>query len=401
MTIWRRRILDRQLLMLVVLGCLAVNQFRIVLVIAGIILRRPGLADFGNYYLYARVGLHQGWNHLYDTAAQQHEWVGLGGAAVVPWFPIIYLPPLAWVAVPFTFLPLPLAFAIWSALLVGCVLLTWRLVAPRHPAVARWTALGAMLAIVPVPYALLLGQVLIMELAAVAVAWWLLAKERDVLAGVLLIALVFKPQIAILLPLVLLAIGRWKAAAAWLAGTSVVAALAFITTGPDGVHEYIRRLGDAASAAPQFFVATQLTIAGFLGRGPLTVALTAVLVMLTLVAARRNRSDGPSLPVACALVGSMLITPYLHSQDLATLLLAGGIALHGRLDQGRIWMLVAGYLLLLAISYWGFGSLGSVLGAMLLIVEATGLLLAALFPMSASALQGRSPFVAVPLDRSA
>ena len=398
----RGRLTNRPVLTLAVLSALAVNQLRVALLNWGMTLWRPGFADFGNYYLYARVGLHHGWNHLYDAAAQQQEWLRLGGDAVIPWFPIVYPPPLAWLVVPFTILPLPLAFACWSALLVACLLLTWSLVAVRHPRLARWSALAGMLAIASVPYALLLGQVLVIELAALAVAWWLLSKERDVLAGIVLIGLVFKPQIAILLPVVLLVIGRWRAVAAWLAGSSVLAAIALITTGLDGVHEYLRRLAEAASAAPQFFVPTQLTIAGFMGRGPLTLALTGVAVVITIVAARRNRLEGPSLPVACALVGSMLITPYLHSQDLATLLLAGGIALHSSLDPRRRWMLATGYVLLLAISYWGSGSPGQILGAMLLIGEAGWLLLAALVPASGSSTtQGLSPFVEVPLDRSA
>lgn len=397
----RRRAVSRPALTFAVLSVLAVNQLRIALASWGMTLRRPGFADFGNYYLYARVGLHQGWTHLYDATAQQQEWLRLGGGDVIPWFPIVYPPPLAWIVVPFTVLPLPLAYACWSALLIACVLLTWRLVAPAHPRLGRWSALAGLLAIGSVPYALLLGQILIVELAAVAVAWWLLSKERDLLAGVVLIALVFKPQIAILVPPGLLIIGRWKAAAAWLAGTSVVGGLALITTGPDGILEYIRRLGDAATAAPQFFVPTQLTIAGFLGRGPLTVVVTAALACLALLAAWRNRHGGPSLPLACALMGSMLITPYLHSQDLATLLLAGGIARHDRLDRPRAWMLAGGYGLLLAISYWGFGRLGSVLGAMLLIAEAGFLLLAALLPVSGDAAQRPAPFVQVPLDRSA
>ncbi|HYY45941.1 MAG TPA: glycosyltransferase family 87 protein [Candidatus Angelobacter sp.] len=397
----RGRIINRSVLTFAVLSALAVNQLRVALLNWGMTLWHPGFSDFGNYYLYARVGLHQGWNHLYDTAAQQQEWLRLGGDAVIPWFPIVYPPPLAWIVVPFTVLPLPLAFACWSALLVACLLLTWRLVAPRHPRLARWSALTGMLAIASVPYALLLGQVLIIELTAVAVAWWLLRRDGNILAGIVLIAILFKPQIAMLLPVVLLVIGRWKAVAAWLAGSSVVAAIALITTGLDGVHEYIRRLGDAASAAPQFFVPTQLTIAGFLGRGPLTIALTAVVVVITIVAARRNRLEGPSVPVACALVGSLLITPYLHEQDLTLLLLAGGIALHSRLDQRLTWMLAAGYVLLLAISYWGFGSLGPILGAMLLTGEAGFLLMAALIPISGSTAQRLPPFVQVPVDRSA
>jgi hypothetical protein len=397
---WRGRI-DRSALILMLLIGLALNQLRVAVTSWGITLWRPGFADFGNYYLYARVGLHQGWSHLYDVGAQHTEWLKMGGAAVVPWFPIIYPPPIAWIAVPFTLLPLPMAFAAWSALLVGCLLATWRLVAPRRPRMTRWTMLAGMLVIAAVPYALLLGQVLIIELAALAIAWRLLVKRHDLLAGAVLVALVFKPQIAFLVPVALLVIGRWRAVAAWAAGSAAVAVIAVITTGLDGLATYLGRLGDAAAAAPQFFVPTQLTIAGFIGRGPLMIGLAAVVIVLTVTAARRTRADGPGLPMACALVGSMLITPYIHSQDLASLLLAGGIALRSRLDRRQVWLMVAGYVLLVAISYWGSGSVGRELGAMLLLGETGFLLLAALSPPSGGAMERVSALPEVPLDRTA
>jgi len=127
------RLRSRQQLMLVVVIALAINQIRVAMEGWGsFVLRHPGFADFGNYYLYARVGLHQGWSRLYDLAAQQQEWLRLGGPDVIPWFPIIYPPPLAWLVVPFTLLPMPLAFACWTALLFGLVLLTCRLVALGH-----------------------------------------------------------------------------------------------------------------------------------------------------------------------------------------------------------------------------------------------------------------------------
>jgi hypothetical protein len=82
--------------------------------------------------------------------------------------------------------------------------------------------------------------------------------------------------------------------------------------------------------------------------------------------------------VAAALIGSMLITPYLHYQDLSALLLAGAIALRGRLDGWQRGLLVVGYLLLLATSYWGwgFGLFSVVLGSTLVLTEAAWLLAA-------------------------
>lgn len=361
-------------LTLVVLAGLSINQFRVALESWGIVLWRPGYADFGNYYLYARVGLHQGWNHLYDLAAQQQEWLRLGGADVIPWFPIIYPPPLAWVVVPFTVLPLPVAFACWTALLLGCVILAWKLVVPTRSRLVRWTALAAMLAVMPVLYALILGQVLILELAAIAAAWWLVSRGRELPAGILLTALVLKPQVAFLVPLVLLMIGRWRTVAVWITGSAVIAGVALFTTGIDGLHNYANRVSDAATTPPQFFVPTQFTLAGLFGHGALTVLVAGLLVALTIAAVYRHRKEGPTVPVACALVGSMLVTPYLHQQDLATLLLAGGIAMQGRLDQWQVRVLIAGYVLLLAISYWGFGRLGPILGPLLLVSEAIFLL---------------------------
>ncbi len=388
-----------QWLTFVILIGLAINQFRIALESWGMVFRRPGFADFGNYYLYAQVGLHQGWNHLYDLAAQRQEWLRLGGADVIPWFPIIYPPPLPWLVAPFTLLPLPVAFACWTTLLLGCVILAWRLVVPTRSRLARWTALAAMLAVMPVLYALILGQILILELAAIAAAWWLVSRGRELPAGVLLTVLVFKPQVAFLVPVALLVIGRWRTVAVWLTGSALIVTVALVTTGINGLHDYANRVSDASATPPQFFVPTQLTLGGLFGHGVLTLAVTALLVALTIAAAFRHRGEGPTVPVACALVGSMLVTPYLHQQDLATLLLAGGIALQGSLDRWQVRMLIAGYVLLLAISYWGFGRWGPILGPMLLLGEAAFLLMTCL--TSGGVARELPTLGEVPLDRTA
>lgn len=383
---------NAQRLSLTLLVVLAINQVRVAMEGWGsFVLRHPGFADFGNYYLYARVGLNQGWSRLYDLAAQRQEWLRLGGPDVIPWFPIIYPPPLAWLVVPFTLLPMPLAFACWTAMLLGLILLTCRLVAPGHTRMARWMVIAAVLAVYPVLFALLLGQVLIVELAAVAAAWWLIGRGREIPAGILLIALIFKPQIAILLPLVLLVIGRWRTVAVWCAGSALVALIALLSTGSSGIHDYLLRLADAAAVAPQFLVPTQFTMAGLLGHGVVTIAVGALVVALTVGVAYRHRAQGAAIPVAAALVGSMLITPYLHYQDLSTLLLAGGIALHGRLDGWQRALLAVGYLLLVATSYWGwgFGVFSAVLGSTLVLTEAAWLL-AALRVRTSSSAVGRA-----------
>src|SRR6266849_10841021 len=99
---------------MVILFALSLVPVGIELVRWGIYLHRPGYTDFGDYYLYASMGLHHGWNTLYHLAVEQQEWQALGGMAVLPFYPMIYPPPLAWLIAPFALLPLRLAFAIWA-----------------------------------------------------------------------------------------------------------------------------------------------------------------------------------------------------------------------------------------------------------------------------------------------
>lgn len=367
-----------QLLIFFICAALALNQVRATAATWGnFILHHPGFSDFSScFYLMARVGLHQGWSRLYDLAAQRQEWLALGGPDAMPWFPTLLAPPVAWLAAPLALLPLPVALACWTALLLGLLLLGCHLVARGRTRVARWTAVFATLALFPVLFALVLGDVLIVELAAVAVAWWFLRQRREIVAGLLLTTLVFKPQVAFLVPFTLLVAGYWRSSLSWGAGSVVIAAIAVATTGLDGLQAWAARLVGAAAVGPEVLVPAQFTIQGLLGHGVGPLFVRCLIVLLTLAVAYRQRTGGIAMPMAAGLVGSLLVTPYLHDQDLSTLLLAGAIALHGSPDQFQRRLVVAGYLLLLAISYWGFDGRGVLLGPVLVVTELAWLLAA-------------------------
>jgi hypothetical protein len=68
---------------------------------------------------------------------------------------------------------------------------------------------------------------------------------------------------------------------------------------------------------------------------------------LTLVAAYRQRHRGPTAPIVAGLVGSLLVTPYVHIQDLTVLFAAAWLYL--RLNPPRLarMVLVVGYLAIL------------------------------------------------------
>jgi hypothetical protein len=321
----------------------------------GVGLQRPGYTNFGDYYLDARIGVHDGWSSLYDLKVEEREWQALGGAAVLPMFPVIYPPPLAWLVAPFSLLPFPIAFVLWATLMLGLFLWIWTMIAPGSR-LQRWTLLAAAIGTSPVSFGLLLAHVLIGILAGVTAAWWLLQRRREVLAGLALLVLAIRPQAAILVPFALLVAGYRRAFIVWAAAMAVIAGVAMASVGPSGVHTYVDRLQAAAgNGGADYMVASSLSIAAILGHGWLAAGAQGILILVTLVAAYRHRRLGPELPMVAGLIGSLLVTPFIHLEDLTTVVVAAWLYLRTRPPiEGRIH-LVLGYALLAPSILFRFG----------------------------------------------
>jgi hypothetical protein len=312
----------------------------------GVGLQRPGYTNFGDYYLDARIGVHDGWRSLYDLKVEEREWQALGGADVLPMFPVIYPPPLAWLVAPFSLLPFPIAFALWATLILGLFLWVWTMVAPGSR-LQRWTLLAAAIGTSPVSFGLLLAHVLIGILAGVTAAWWFLRTRREVLAGLALLVLAIRPQAALLVPFALLVAGYRRTFLVWAAGMAVIVGVAMASVGPAGVHEYADRLQVAAgSGGSDYLVTNSLSAAGILGHGWLAALAQGGLIVVTLIAAYRWRREGPELPIVAGLIGSLLVTPFIHLEDLTTAIVAAWLYLRTRPPvQGRIH-LALGYAVL-------------------------------------------------------
>lgn len=312
----------------------------------GIYIHRPGYTDFGGYYLDASVGLHHGWSMLYNLAVEQHEWQALGGIAVLPFYPMIYPPPLAWLATPFALVPLRVGFAIWATLILALFLWIWSVTA-LGSRLTRWTYLAAALGVFPVAFGLMMGQIVIVSLGAVIAAWWFLGRRQELVAGLVLILIIVKPQVAFLVPIALLVTGYWRTVGVWAAGTALVAILAVLSIGPEGVHVYLSRLHDASTGSSEYLVLTTMTVSGLLGRGLAGLLGQVAVSALTMVAAYRQRRHGPVAAVVAGLVGSLLVTPYVHMPDLTVLFAAAWLYL--RMNPPRLprMVLVVGYVAML------------------------------------------------------
>src|SRR5690349_6039553 len=154
--------------------------------------------DFTFYYAAARIGLAQGWSSIYDLQLQQMELDALGSRIKIAELArYISPPPVAWSAVPLTPLPYPIALAVWTALLLAALVLTWRLASPDSGR-ARVIYLAAAVGWLPVIYALQLAQPGLLVALGVAASYALLRAGHPFWAGIALGTLALKPQLAFL-----------------------------------------------------------------------------------------------------------------------------------------------------------------------------------------------------------
>lgn len=303
--------------------------------------------DFTFYFAAARIGLTHGWSSIYDLALQQAELNAMGsGITIAQLARYISPPPVAWLATPFTALPFPIAYWLWSAVLVAALVLTWLWAAPGAGR-ARIIYLAAAVGWLPVIYGLQLGQPGLIVAAGVAGSYALLRANHPWWAGAALGAMALKPQLAFLLPLALLAARQYRAFGGSVIALGLLASLSVIALGPSGVGAYLDRLNFASNVP----VNRDLTLAYVLGDAARPVQIfLAIWTMLVVYRLRTNRLE---LVYACALVGGLVAGPYMHLDDLAMLGLAGWLVLRSGPPAWAWVYILAGVVAIEAEPLWG------------------------------------------------
>ena len=304
----------------------------------------PLRTDFAKSYWFARIGLEFQWSHVYDLAATHRVAQEMGLHSSDPDIPHLYPPPVGWLVAPFALLPLPVAYALWAGGELACLGFAWRVTARGRLSV-QLLQLGVAAAFIPLVFAICLGQVVLLIMAALSAGWWLLRRGAEVPAGVALAFLVLKPQIAILVPLALLMAGRRRAFAAF-AGTCglILGAMLLILPLPV-LWAYGTRLTQTGLHPADFLVYSDLTTAA-VSPWPLALALQLATALAVLGTAYlvRHEAVRDELAIAAGLVGSLLIVPYLHYQDLAVLVLAGWLLVRTTPAPWQWYGLVFGFL---------------------------------------------------------
>lgn len=314
---------------------LAIVAFALVLDV--LIRHDPISVDFHTYLAASRVGLERGWSHVYDQGLVAVAQYKLSPNQITQ--PFLSPPTVAFATAPLAGLPYQTAYVVWAffCFAVFAAAMAW---SATSQGMSRWIAVIGALAPWFVMHSVNVGQVVPLVAAGTVIAWRLLRDKRDVLAGVALLAIMLKPNTSVLLPFAVLFAGRFRAFASWAVATGLLGVILLLTFGVGGISEYITQL-----RGPLPYGADNLTLHGALAvTGAFALAIRILIVVAVLAASYKLRHT-PGLVLPLAIVGSLVISPYLHASDLCMLAAAGFMVWETRPTWSWRAILVVGWLL--------------------------------------------------------
>ena len=271
-------------------------------------------------------------------------------------------PVVAVVATGLALLPFLWAYVVYSLLMAAALVTALRLLKPHLPALREHglTALGLSLCFFPMAVTITGGQNTALTLLLLAWAYAALRRGNDVLAGVALGLLCYKPQFALVPCILLLSRGRWRALAATATVAGTYYAIGAFVCGVDWPLAMRDTLATYWPVEHAFNGGRSVSLIGFCEAvlpatvakpigATLAVALVGVLIWLWRGADLR----GPGLARlwGLAVCGSVLISPHTQWYDgglvLLAVLLGLDLRLHyaGGISTGDRLLLLGGFFL--------------------------------------------------------
>jgi hypothetical protein len=285
---------------------------------------KPLGTDFSNVYAAGTLTWQGRPAEAYEPALQHAAEKAVFGGREVPFYGWHYPPFFFAVAVVVAAVPYAWGLAIWLAASFAAYLATIRAILPGPQTLLIAAAFPAVF--VDIGH----GQNGFLTAALLGGALHLLDR-RPWLAGVLIGLLAYKPQFGVLIPVALLAGGRWSSIGAAAATVAALVALSFVTLG-GGVWQafadsmtftqtvVLEQGGTGWEKIQSIFSAVRMW-----GAGVHTAYAVQTALALTLAAslAWLWRSDAAFELKASALAsGSLLATPYVLDYDLVVLAVA-------------------------------------------------------------------------------
>ena len=262
-------------------------------------------------------------------------------AALQDWFaatkqqPFVNPPPFLFLVAPFGLLPFPVALAAWAVVTVPLFVFVFRRI------LGIWPALASPALFVNVGIGqggLLTGGLLIGAMAQL--------HRRPLLAGALIGGMVIKPQLALLLPIALIAGGYWRTVVMAAATAAGLIAISYMAFGPATFAAFLTTVGRQTNVwrDDHLLVLMQSPLALVLHFTGNWLAAVAVQLSISLAAAIvvcaawLRRDLDVAAKAAVLLSATALATPYAFPHDEVLLLLPiVWLAREGRRLGYRVW----------------------------------------------------------------
>ena len=298
---------------------------------------RPIGTDFASFWTAGRMALAGEAVALYEPlahAAFQHEAFGTSGPSYYAWH---YPPFFLGLAAPLALMPYVPALLVWQGATLAAYLAAIRAILP-----GRREALIAAVGFPAVFVTLGHGQNAFLTAALIAFGL-LMLERRPVLAGIAIGLLAYKPQYGLILPVLMVAGGHWRAIAAAGATVLAMAGAATLALGPDIWPAFLANAAAARTSLldhsavgyekmQSLFAALRLwgvPVAGaYAGQGLVTAAVALTIAATVLRGADRR------LTAALTIVGVVLATPFSLDYDLALLGPAVAFSVAHGLERG-------------------------------------------------------------------
>lgn len=258
----------------------------------------------------------------------------------------LWLYPPAWLMViaPLGLLPFSAAFIVFTVLAyLAFAASVWRLAAPLPG------GLPLILASPTVVMTLHFGNNSLLWTGALVASLAALAQGRGALAGGLIALLTIKPQLGLLIPVVLVAGGHWRTIGWATVGTAAIAA---VSTAAMGTEYWLRWIDsmEAMSALMEaqvlrsYMMVTWYALLRFVGLGHETALAVQVTIMLGAAGSVGwvwRRPVSSDLKAATLCIGILVATPYAWHYEMALALVAAMFLARdgfGRSAGERIWL---------------------------------------------------------------
>jgi alpha-1,2-mannosyltransferase len=285
--------------------------------------------DFLHFYTLGSLALAHRGADLYNLEAQSQLSAQRVPAAVGIRYLPLYPPQVSIFFAPFARLPYPYALIAWltlSSLVYGlCCYAIWRALPNLRS--HRLTVLILALAFPAFWHLIAWGQTSALALACFTLAFFLLRAQRELLAGLALGCLIFKPQLALAAATVFLVTLHWKIIVGALISSTAELAAAWLYYGPAPLRQWIQVLRNVPAMLPlleprPYQTHSLRTFWTMLVPWPsASLALyliTAFLVSALTIACWRSRIP-LSLRYSALLLATVLLAPHLTVYDLVIL----------------------------------------------------------------------------------